>query len=514
MYRVLVVDDEKLERDGIRFLLSMEEGEWEIYEAANGKLALNELRKHPVDLMLTDIKMPHMDGLELSKKAREEYPDLEIIIFSGYGDFAFAQEAIRYGVTDYVLKPVDPDRFHDTIQKIQKEIASRKNKEQQSIKEKSFLQQYFLLGYIYSGDQERLKEAEGIVDFSVWEQWHCAILIESDKAFFDNVPDNIDEELMQGLHRNFFYLNLNTRQSVLFFSDVYCDYQLVAKHLYDILKQNYSASFHLAVSSRFEGHEALPEIMSQLEQTMEEKFYHPDVHVFNNEASDSQPVNAETQDSRLMEKISEDISRKDVEQLKKHFECLVKKYENDTRFSAMYVKFVFSNVIQELFQENQFSEERKLDHEVERLYSCTNLKQILAITQENIKEYEEFLERSMSDSRDEVASVKNYIYQHYAEDLSLETLAEKVYLSSGYLSFIFKKETGMNLNRFIRVVRMEKAKELLCNSNMKVAQVSEQVGIPNVSYFCRSFREYYGSSPESYRKGTGEEDENTGSHKE
>ena len=72
MYRVLVVDDEKLERDGIRFLLSMEEGEWEIYEAANGKLALNELRKHPVDLMLTDIKMPHMDGLELSKKASSD----------------------------------------------------------------------------------------------------------------------------------------------------------------------------------------------------------------------------------------------------------------------------------------------------------------------------------------------------------------------------------------------------------------------------------------------------------
>ena len=95
----------------------------------------------------------------------------------------------------------------------------------------------------------------------------------------------------------------------------------------------------------------------------------------------------------------------------------------------------------------------------------------------------------MSGSRDEVASVKNYIYQHYAEDLSLETLAEKVYLSSGYLSFIFKKETGMNLNRFIRVVRMEKAKELLCSSNMKVAQVSGPGWrIPNVSYFCRELQ--------------------------
>lgn len=211
MYRVLVVDDEKLEREGIRFLLSMEEGEWEIYEAANGKLALNELRKHPVDLMLTDIKMPHMDGLELSKKAREEYPDLEIIIFSGYGDFAFAQEAIRYGVTDYVLKPVDPDRFHDTIQKIQKEIASRKNKEQQSIKEKSFLQQYFLQSYLYSGDRERLKEAEGIVDFAIWEQWHCAILIESDESFFDSASDEVPLEIQAELRRSFFYLNLNGR---------------------------------------------------------------------------------------------------------------------------------------------------------------------------------------------------------------------------------------------------------------------------------------------------------------
>ena len=83
-------------------------------------------------------------------------------------------------------------------------------------------------------------------------------------------------------------------------------------------------------------------------------------------------------------------------------------------------------------------------------------------------------------------------------------ITEKVYLSSGYLSFIFKKETGMNLNRFIRVFRMEKAKELLRTTNMKVAMVSEQVGFANSSYFCRSFREYYGSSPESYRKGTGE----------
>lgn len=514
MYRVLITDDEKIEREGIKFLLAQEEDEYEILEAANGKQALTILRSQQVDFLLTDIKMPHMDGLTLAGKAREENPELPIVIFSGYSDFAFAQEAMRYGVREYVLKPVDPDTFHETICKVKAAVSSARNQKQKAEKEKSFLLQYFLQTYLYSGKEEVLKKAGDILEESSLDQWHCAVLIESEKSFFDTAPDNIDEELKQGLHRNFFYLNLNTKQSILLFQDVYCDYQLVAKHLYDLLKQNYAGSFHLAVSSRFEGHEALPGILSQLEQTMEEKFYHPDTHVYLNMEDEMLPSNAETQDSQLMQKISEDISRKDVELLKKHFACLVDKYENDTRFSAMYIKFVFSNVIQELFQENQFSEERKLDHEIERLYSCTDLKQIILITQENIREYERFLERSMSGSRDEVAVVKNYIYEHYAEDLSLETLAEKVFLSSGYLSFIFKKETGMNLNRFIRVVRMEKAKELLCSSNRKVAQVSEQVGIPNVSYFCRSFREYYGCSPESYRKGTGEDDESAGSRKE
>lgn len=317
----------------------------------------------------------------------------------------------------------------------------------------------------------------------------------------------MEEEIQKELRRVCFYLNLNARQSLLLFQDVYCDYQLVANHLYNFMKRKYRDSFYLAVSRKFEGCECLPEVLEQLEQQMEEKFYHPEKHVFSNEDDVLKLSVGEVQDSQIMQMISEDITRKDTDQLRKHFACLKEKYHDNTKYSAMYIKFVFSNVIQELFQENQFSGERRLEHEIERLYNCRNIMEILEVTEDNIKEYEAFLDRSMSSSRNEVAAVKNYIYQHYEEDLNLEMLAEKVYLSSGYLSFIFKKETGMNLNRYIRVFRMEKAKELLCSTNMKVAQVSEHVGFANVSYFCRSFREYYGSSPESYRKGTGEDEQ-------
>ena len=495
MTNVLIVDDEKIEREGLKYLLSREEGERNVFEASNGKQALQIIRSEDIQLVLTDIKMPHMDGLELSRRAKEENPALQIIIFSGYSDFAFAQEAIRYGVTEYILKPVNPDDFHKVIQKAEKEIERRKKKESREMKEKNFLQQYFLQNYLYSGKAETLEKAKEMIDMDKWNGWHCGILIESDVAFFDTAEETLEEEIQKELRRVCFYLNLNARQSLLLFQDVYCDYQLVANHLYNFMKRKYRDSF------------CLPEILEQLEQQMEEKFYHPEKHVFSNEDDVLKLSVGEVQDSQIMQMISEDITRKDTDQLRKHFACLKEKYHDNTQYSAMYIKFVFSNVIQELFQENQFSGERRLEHEIERLYNCRNIMEILEVTEDNIKEYEAFLDRSMSSSRNEVAAVKNYIYQHYEEDLNLEMLAEKVYLSSGYLSFIFKKETGMNLNRYIRVFRMEKAKELLCSTNMKVAQVSERVGFANVSYFCRSFREYYGSSPESYRKGTGEDEQ-------
>lgn len=507
MMNILIADDEKIEREGIRYLLALEKGERRIFEAANGKQAMQILRTENIDMILTDIKMPVMDGLELARRAKELFPEIRIVIFSGYNDFTFAQEAIRYGVTDYILKPVDPDNFHEIIEKAEKNIRERQAEENREIRRQNFLQQYFLQNYLYSGKKEILEKAGEFVDLDKWNRWHCAILIETDTAFFDTAEENFPGELQKELRRVFFYLNLNERQSLLLFQDVYCDYLLVANHLYTFLKRNYMVRIYLAVSRKFDGCECLPEILGQLEQQMEEKFYHPEKHIFSCEEEELKMVAGEVQDSQLMQMISEDISRKDTEQLWKHFECLKEKYSSNTQFSAMYIKFVFSNVIQELFQENQFADEHRLEQEIDRLYSCGNIMDILKVTEDNIREYEKFLERSMSESRNEVAAVKNYIYQHYGEDLNLEMLAEKVYLSSGYLSFIFKKETGMNLNRFIKVFRMEKAGEFLRDTNMKVAQISEKVGFANVSYFCRSFREYYGCSPESYRKGTGGDEE-------
>ena len=118
MYRVLIVDDEKIERTGIKFLLGQIDCSFETYEAVNGKEAEEWLRDNQADILITDIKMPFMDGLELLEQINQLYPDMVKIIISGYGEFSYAKKAIRYGVEEYILKPVDPEDFKVSIEKV------------------------------------------------------------------------------------------------------------------------------------------------------------------------------------------------------------------------------------------------------------------------------------------------------------------------------------------------------------------------------------------------------------
>ena len=116
MLTILVVDDEKLERKGIRFLLNRRSEEMEI------------LQHRTVDIMLTDIKMPFMDGIELVSVAHKLQPDLEMVIFSGYGEFEYAKKAMASGVSNYVLKPVDPAEFENTLNLLVEKITSGETK--------------------------------------------------------------------------------------------------------------------------------------------------------------------------------------------------------------------------------------------------------------------------------------------------------------------------------------------------------------------------------------------------
>lgn len=499
MRTILIADDERIERSGVRRLLQRENLEMEILEATNGKEALQMVREHKPDILLSDIKMPFMTGLELAPKAKEISPDTEIIIFSGYSDFEYAREAMKYGVLDYVLKPIDPAELKRALHGALEKIEEREHSSVVYQKNQDFLGEYFLQKFIHTGRQEVMIEAADVVDVSWWQNIRRMILLETGNDFFEKNAD-FQTVLAEELKVPFHYLNLDAGRSLLLFDErAKVDFKVMAQHIHEYMLQQLRAKAYVAVSSLMDRGVEMPEAFQEVELLMENRFYRQDLWVFLPEMGVEGKDNCEIV-TQLLEMMEEDIRLRDITHLWEHFRKLRDLKQSVGQFSHIYMKFSCSNIIKDLYKNMQFSNER-CNRIIEDLYMCNTVQEIFAIMEENIRLYEETVFANQSSARSDVEKVKSYIYEHYADELSVEILGSGVFLSPGYMSYIFKKETGEGLSHFIRAYRLEKAKDLLQNSSKKIVQICKEVGFTNSSYFCKSFREYYGCSPEKFRKG-------------
>lgn len=437
MYNILIVDDEKIERSGIRMLLKRMGIELGVFEACNGKQALEYLTSDKntgighIDILLTDVKMPFMDGIELIKNVMHNDISLKTIIFSGYNEFEYAKLAVKLGVKDYILKPVDPSEFSSTITGVITELDEEHKKDEDYNRQANFIKQYYMYTLLNSGD------ASGILDNGDFlAGYNRLALIEFNTDFFGkyDTGEDIFKEITGEL--DYQYLNLNPLQSVIIFSD---------------------------------------------------------------NISEDTPVLVQIDDDALMKQMKQDIKMKDITFLRIHFDALCKKYRGQSNFSHIYIKFVFSNLLKDFYDNIPGADEAEFGREIDRLYKSEDFSCIMDIVNNYIDLLEKSFGKEPATSHREIETVKNYIHNHYGEEIGAQQLADMVYLAPSYLSSLFKKETGQNLSKYIKQYRMEKAKELLTGTNMKIVNISEQVGYPNVSYFVQSFREYFGISPQKFR---------------
>lgn len=498
MTKILIVDDEKIERNGIKFLLGNRKEELEIFEAANGKEACEILKKERMDILFTDIKMPFMSGTELVERGRSIQPDIEMVIFSGYGEFEYAKQALRFGVENYVLKPVDPEEFHSTVDKLLLKIQSKQEQRLSSQYDQNDLESYFLSRYIYQGSCDLLAKVKERVNTAEWEKIQVMFLIESDDNFFEEQEERAKQYLTEELKQDISFLNLSSDRELCLLKSA-CDYKLFARHICDALSQSYGEKFYVAAGRKLTSLEELPESFKELDMLMENKFYRKDDHVFFSEEK-AEDISAEQYMNDSIGYMIEDIHLNDIIHLWEHFKGLKKSAESFQKYSQIYTKFLFSNLVKELYAQ-QHIEGQPLESAIQKIYELQSIEDVLKEIESIIEQFEHRLNESKENSRDEVERAKSYIYAHYKEDISVEILAEKVYLSPGYFSYIFKKETGQNLSRFVKEYRIEQAKKRLADTNMKIVQICQETGFSNVSYFCKSFKEYYGCTPEQFRKG-------------
>ena len=502
---ILIVDDEAIERKGLAMLLKREKIDANIREAGNGKQALDKLEEKPADLMLTDIKMPFMDGLELTDICSKKYPDMKMIIFSGYGEFEYAKKAMKSGVTNYILKPVDPAEFHKTMESVMKQMAEEQLESENRSARGDFIFEHVLLSLVNGTDPDTINVSVRNMlpeDFA-WD-YRYMVLVSFEHDFFGLGSVNFYEGMKKRLGYDFTYLNIDPMNSIVLLTINTDDRQKLGKDICDAVRALYEHSPYVAISEKLPGGRANLRALSrnyeELESLMENRFYMLDTRVFLAGEDVGKEADLSDIDSDLlMKQIRQDINLKDMVGLREHYEKLCDKYKKNTGFSQIYVKFVFSNLMKEIYDNLPKENQDSLSEDVDRLYRTTDFSEVMNILDRGISLLEKNFEVNPQTAHKEIDTVKKYIYDNYDKELSVDMLAEKVYLAPSYLSHIFKKETGQNISKFIKALRMEKAKQLLEDTHEKIVNISVSVGYPNVSYFCKSFREYYGVSPQKYR---------------
>mgnify|MGYP005764162645 FL=1 len=501
MYRMLVVDDEKTERECVRFLIEQSGLPLEVSEAGDGREALRRLKETDgADILFTDVQMPLMDGLELIREAEKLFPDMKILIFSSYADFEYARTALTLGVVNYILKPLIPEKLKKSLEgligQLDEEAASRKLKDRQQ----SFMLQYALQLSI-SGNFAGSRVEPAVL--KQLEQFRCMVLVDFNGDFLENNSFVFYESLRCAMRLDMESLNLSPDQAMLLLRTPVENPKEWGMRLLSHIQETFQISCWLAISKPLSGQASLKDACAAVEQQMERRFWEPQVHVFTGQDMEDAQDGAEngTDENRQLQQIKRALGNRDGAALQEALDSLFAKYRSRQNQSQIYVKFIFSNLLTTLypFLNEMDGEKKTLDAMISDLYLQPDISEIVRMVQELASRIIGGFSSGPSIRR-EILEVIDYIGANYGKELSVERLASIVFLTPDYLSRLFKKSMGKSISQYIRQFRMEKARELLTGTNRKVIDIGEAVGYPNYSYFCQSFREYFGTSPERYRQ--------------
>ncbi len=487
--RVLLVDDEKIERQGLKYLFDKHGFNFEIHEAKHGEIALEKLKEQDFDLVITDLKMPVMDGLHLIENMHELEKIPKTVIYSAYSDFFYAKQAIHLGVIDYLIKPVEEHEFVKLITRVEHEINLEKAANLEKILGSS-LNQRSDFSLELSADDYNMELAGIAVAFD----------IES------NTLGQVHEEIKEALESVFpeVYLFIENEQEGIFFvlnvqKDVYDSLQ----KLLPILEQETSGYVRFFIFESYNNYEKLKESVSNGRNKLKSRIFAPRSQVY---SLLTKPNENEIYLNRnsVMRDVKQDDSTV-AETLERMLDELAKLGQ----FSNLYTKYIFLQMIEK----------------VNPNLSPKEIEKFLAL--ENLEEIETFLYGIIGVARDrgntnvwnegeelpnfnnvenneeivpEVETVKTYIKQHFQDNPNLETIAQQVHLSPNYLCVVFKKETGMTVIAYMTEVKLNYAAYLLENTYERIADIAESVGYTNTSYFNMIFKNSFGMTPSVYRK--------------
>lgn len=515
-YRAIVVDDEPRVRKGLNALIPRLDPEWDVVgEAKNGIEAIELVKREMPDLVISDIRMPQMNGLDLLN-ALKEYP-VHVVILSGYGFFEYAQTAIKFGAFDYLLKPVKPAEIESLLKRL------KEHRQQPKIAAVSAAHRALNYANWWKEWLNGSEEAAGYAD-KLREQLppdperYAVMIIEIDRYDELIMEDQWgDKQLVLFAVRNIVHELLSENgqphASPLFTQGPQLAYAIVAdqsnrfdpRRLIEEVRKWVKISITVGVSEEQDGFASLPHLYGQAKDALQNKWIYGEGLVCSYEDSAKEDMDAGDYPSAIDEAIVRGIrggdSVKALEQLNEFVAQVKSAHANFRQFrriglqllSSVY-RVVYENKLQvklegaaqqpqELFHRN-FTAEEYVNFMSELIGAI-----ISSLEWSRQQKHNRTLEKSIE-----------FIRANYAKDLSLEDVAAQVQMSGNYFSTLFKQETGENFTEYLTRLRIEKAKSLMMNADLRLYEISQLVGYQDVKYFSRLFKKNVGVTPAEYRQ--------------
>ena len=543
MLKIFLAEDEVIVRETIKRMIPWEELGFELVgEAADGEMALPLLIRQKPDLLITDIKMPFMDGLTLAKLAKKELPELKIVILSGYDDFNYAKQAISIGVEDYLLKPITKNALIERLseirsryehEKTQKEYYEKFQREMQAY-EKNSSRDFFEALVCGSMDMmEVYKKAEKLGLDIVAEAYNILIFTMNPEEDFSGQKEGYSEweaeslEMMEG----FFSGN---PLAMLFRSNIFSYGVLLngqkeniekitkecVKKIKGILNRKESKrEWFLAVGQPVERLSQIKKSYHTAARAFSQRYLYDENILYYNEMEmmEHRSGQADTNDNAYLKKVDVNALNPAILQkflsngIQEETENFVKDYfyaiGQEPMESLVFRNYVILNV---RFSVITFLKGLGCDTEG---MEPENTEEILAESGKNIESAIAYAEKMVSQAitiRDQNSGNKNrsilktavdFIESHYMEEeISLNTVANVANVSANHFSALFSQNMGQTFIEYLTSLRMNKAKELLRFTGMRSSEIAGEVGYKDAHYFSYLFKKTQGMTPSEYRK--------------
>lgn len=527
MYRILLVDDEWLELDTLENYIPWEEMGYQVVGTAeNGKVALRllgEMEERGVqgqeteesalpDVVLTDVKMPVMDGLAFSKILHDKYPDMQIVFLSGYNDFEYVKSALAVEACGYILKPLDPEELKSTMEKVREKCSKTfKDKKSQAVVTAENLKN--LLGFSM-GEKEELWEdicqsCNTILHCRPENRTFYVGMITIDEYRFLSGYESDGSVILNSIHtairkltnKKILPLHINDHSYLLL-----SDGELGTAMAGFMKKEGEAARWTtVCLYGSRQSLERMPVLCQEMNRyrRWHVKLYGSG-HIIScdgQEESTEGQVEEETAEPEILISYLQNGEKEQIGEWLDIYFLKPRREEGMVKDAFELTERIYASVIEtNPGAEEQLGSKAELYGKLSAAEGASLIKDILI---QFLEKTADTLAALSGDRRLEVVNqVRHLIELEYDAPLTIEYLAEKVYMSPNYLRTLFKDYTGETVLEYVTRIRINRSAELLRDTNMRVSDISRKVGYENPSHYCAVFRRQMGITPNQFRNKT------------